>query len=219
MASVNNSALSVRLHLRSVAAASTSVKDSTSAMIGFLTRPRPWALELRAPPSVRRSAPVCFWRDGPLLGAAGLGGLEIVDQRGPLDAGTDLDQAALLVEVDDAVHAAHVDQHALAQELLAAHGVASAGDAQAEAALPGVAHDLLQSLDGGRPHAGAQMGGIQLAVNVVHPQTRILLLGALFHRRAGARQQVSCRQNPRPFGEGPPRQHVVLPLLRNVATV
>ena len=48
--------------------------------------------------------------DGPFLGAAGLGGLEIVDQFGPLDAGADFDQAALLIEGDDAVHAAGVDQ-------------------------------------------------------------------------------------------------------------
>ena len=87
-------------------------------------------------------------RDGPFFQAAGLSGLEIVDQRRPLDAGADLDAAALLVEIEDAVHAAHVDEHALAEELLAAHGVAAAGDAEGEAVGLGVAHHLLQPLHG-----------------------------------------------------------------------
>jgi hypothetical protein len=149
--------------------------------------------------------------DGPFLGAAGLGGLEIVDQFGPLDAGAHFEQAALLIEGNDAVHAAGVDHDAVAQELLAAHGVAAAGDAQAEAAFLRVTQHLLQPLGGGRPHAGAQMSRVQLAVNVVHPQARILFLGAFLHRRAGARQQIGRRQEAGPFREGTPRQHVVLP--------
>ena len=64
-----------------------------------------------------------------LPGAASLGGLEVVDQLGPVDASPNLDQAALLIEGDNAVHAAHVHEHTVAEELLAAHGVAAAGDA------------------------------------------------------------------------------------------
>src|SRR5213596_3090882 len=42
--------------------ASTSTNDSTSLMNGLNLRPRPWAFAASAPPILKRSAPVCFWR-------------------------------------------------------------------------------------------------------------------------------------------------------------
>ncbi len=62
MTRANRSAFSVRLQRRSRACASRSVNDSTSSTKGLKRRPRPWMLELRAPPMLRRSAPVCFCR-------------------------------------------------------------------------------------------------------------------------------------------------------------
>src|SRR5437870_11266704 len=62
MARRNSSGFSPRLQVRASPWASTRVKDSTSSIIGLKRRPRPWALAERAPPMLRRSAPVCFCR-------------------------------------------------------------------------------------------------------------------------------------------------------------
>jgi hypothetical protein len=77
---------------------------------------------------VSLSAPVCFcakvhWRSRPFCVVD-----EVVQDLRPLDAGLDLEVALLRVERDHLRHAPHVDQQAVAEELLAAHGVARAAD-------------------------------------------------------------------------------------------
>src|SRR5207302_1531055 len=62
IASRNSSAFSARLQVRGLPSASTSTNDSTSPMNGLNLRPRPWAFAASAPPMLKRSAPVCFWR-------------------------------------------------------------------------------------------------------------------------------------------------------------
>src|SRR2546425_649667 len=62
IASRNSSAFCSRLQVRGIPSASTSTNDSTSPMNGLNLRPRPWAFAASAPPILKRSAPVCFWR-------------------------------------------------------------------------------------------------------------------------------------------------------------
>jgi hypothetical protein len=60
---------------------------------------------------------------------------QMVDQRRPLNSGFDLDQALVLVEIQHPGHGGGVDQHRVLAKLLAAHGMAAAGDADGLAGL------------------------------------------------------------------------------------
>ena len=58
-----------------------------------------------------------------------LHGDEAFDQFGPLDARLGFDHALLAVESHDPPHGSHIEKHGIFGELLAAHGVPSAGKA------------------------------------------------------------------------------------------
>ena len=60
----------------------------------------------------------------------------------PGDAGFDFDERPAAVEPAHVVELAHVEQRAAGEELLAAHGMAGAGDGQRFAAAPRACHRL-----------------------------------------------------------------------------
>jgi hypothetical protein len=60
---------------------------------------------------------------------AGLHLDQTLNEFGPLDPRLSVNDASFAVEADDPLHRAHIEQHRVARELLPAHRVASAGDA------------------------------------------------------------------------------------------
>jgi hypothetical protein len=92
---------------------------------------------------------------------------EVVDQGRPLDAGLDIHDPALGVEVQDAVKAARVDENTIGDELLSAHGVAPAGDANAASFRMRGQDRSSESVKRRRGFDAAYPGGIQLGVDVV----------------------------------------------------
>jgi hypothetical protein len=114
MARRKSSAFSVRLQLRSWPLALRSLKDSMSEMNGAVARPRP-----------------CDAVDAALLLVEGPRRLvQHLEQLGPLDAGLDLDQAAVVIGDQDARELARVDEDAVGGEGLRAHRVTPAAHAQ-----------------------------------------------------------------------------------------
>ena len=128
---------------------------------------------------------------------------QLVDQLGPLDARLDLGDAALRVEADDAAHAPHVEEQRVGAELLAAHRVAGAGYADAPALAPRGRDRTPDVFDRRRLHDRADVGRVQLGVQVVH-------LGARFDEGAQARRAGGHRQRPGTDQEVPSLQHAVL---------
>src|SRR5438132_2358088 len=61
---------------------------------------------------------------------------QISDQFRPLDSTLDLDDAVHLVEGENAIHTANVDERRIRRELLSTHRVASTGDADRRAVSP-----------------------------------------------------------------------------------
>jgi hypothetical protein len=84
-----------------------------------------------------------FLDDPPGVGGISLGGYEVMDEFGPLDAGFDFDETALAIEGDDAVQGAGVEVNGIFAELLAAHGVASPGDAELLVIIAGAGNEAL----------------------------------------------------------------------------
>ncbi len=64
--------------------------------------------------------------------------------------------------------AGHVHERAAGAELLPAHGVTAAADAEGLTRATRRRHQLLQLADGARPEHARDVGGIQLRVDVVH---------------------------------------------------
>jgi hypothetical protein len=65
----------------------------------------------------------------------------------PLDAGIDLQQAAILIESSDPLEPAGVEHRAAAKELLPAHRVPAAGNRERAVFQPTASHSLYDSLD------------------------------------------------------------------------
>src|SRR6185436_17084016 len=97
------------------------------------------------------------------------------NQLGPLDAAFHHHMTAVIVEREDAVEAAHVDEHARRAELLTAHRVAAAGHGDRLTARGRVADreaDLVNSLwfdDGGDARR------VELRVDVVDERSRVAI--------------------------------------------
>ena len=117
-----------------------------SATNGLIARPRPWTFAAMAPPSERRSAPVCFCAKLQ-AGRASRLLLQVAEDGRPLDAGLELDQPAVPVEVEDATETARVEEEAALAELLAAHRMPAAGDRHREPALARAGDGLAQGVE------------------------------------------------------------------------
>ena len=89
---------------------STRVNATTSATIGPRPSTRPWTFDASAPPSVSRSAPVCFWMIPHGCGAPVLRLIQPGDQRRPHDPRLGLDLATLGIERDHPVESGHIEQ-------------------------------------------------------------------------------------------------------------
>src|SRR5262245_25668814 len=86
--------------------------------------------------------------DPPLPGLSFLSSRQLLNQLGPLDARLDVDRTVLRVERQESIHRARVDEDGRVAELLPAHRVSAAGDANGFA-LRTHAHDgCAQLLDG-----------------------------------------------------------------------
>jgi hypothetical protein len=94
--------------------------------------------------------------------AEGCGG-EGGDEFGPFDAGFDVDELFVEVDAEDAVHGAHVEVDGVGGELLAAHGVAGAGEADFVAVFEERA-ELIEVRGAGDAE---DAGGVELGVDVV----------------------------------------------------
>ena len=71
-----------------------------------------------------------FLGDGPKEGRAWLEFLKLLKKARPGGAGFAADSAGDWIEFEHAVERGHVEQETVLEELLAAHGVASAGDTE-----------------------------------------------------------------------------------------
>ena len=110
---------------------------------------------------------------------------EAVDQLRPLDAGLGLDDAALGIERHDPVHGPGVDEDRAGGELLAAHGVASAGDADRIAfGACGCERCPQRRLRIDRNDA-IHTGGVELGMSIVNRNFRDIHAFQRRQRRAG----------------------------------
>jgi hypothetical protein len=150
-------------------------------------------------------------REGPRPLAPGLRLGQVPGELRPLDAGLDLDMAALGVEADDAVELARVDQHAVLGEGLPAHGVAAAGDAYRLFLGLRLLEGLLHAVEVGGLHHGVHARRAELRMHVVHQDGgRGLRLGGglcLGRRlpqgeRGPGRGQACCANEVAPAGHG-----------------
>ena len=98
-------------------------------MIGLSASPRPWILAASAPPSEPVSAGL-FLNDAPGCRLLPLHGDEALDQFRPLDARLRFDDAMLGVDTNDLSHRSRIEKHGIAGELLTAHRVPSACNAE-----------------------------------------------------------------------------------------
>jgi hypothetical protein len=105
---------------------------------------------------------------GPLLDAD-----EEVDQLRPGDSGLDLDLPALAVERKDAIHRASVEQRAARCELLAAHGVAAAGEGDGTGLVASVADRCPKRGQRADPRDAGHVGGVQTRVDVIDHHGRV----------------------------------------------
>ena len=92
---------------------------------------------------------------------------ERVDERRPLDARLDLDEAALLVEREDARERARVEHDAAGAELLPAHRVPAAGDRDRRARCAGAVERRADRLERADRHDLVDRGLVEPRVDVV----------------------------------------------------
>ena len=92
---------------------------------------------------------------------------QVINQFGPLDAGLDLDLAFGAVELHDAIEGVHVEQNRIAAELLAAHRMPAAGDADRPTVALRVLQRRLQRVEGRRLHDLPHARGVELGLHVV----------------------------------------------------
>jgi len=105
--------------------------------------------------------------DAPRVLLVGEGPEQVVDQLHPVDARFNGDEAAFAIDIDDAVEGGHVHERAGGAELLPAHGVTAATEAERLTRTTRRRHQLLQLAAGARPEHARNAGGIQLRVDVV----------------------------------------------------
>src|SRR5687767_14529883 len=123
-------------------------------------------------------------RESPLLLAAFLCAIQHLEELRPLHAGLDLEVPLLLVEGQHLRQAPRIDHQPVGEELLAAHGVARAREADLLLlllrGLDGVAHAVERVGLHDAPHAGR----VELRVDVVDqdPRRRLVLLAGLGKR-------------------------------------
>ena len=128
-----------------------------------------------APVDVRRQRPAdrqliragLLLHDPPLPLLARAGPQQVIDQARPVDAGLDRHEAALGVQIDHAAQRRHVEEHRAGAELLSAHRVTPARDADRQPPRNGAAHRLLQRPDRPDLHHLLHGRAIELRVNVV----------------------------------------------------
>ena len=113
----------------------------------------------------------------PLLLAGEARRRQVLEQLRPLHAGFHLDQPALGVERQHLVHLADVEQHAVGGELLRAHGVAPAGDAQRALLGPRQLHRGAHGVDRLRLDDAVDPRRVELRVHVVDDDALGLRLG------------------------------------------
>ncbi len=143
-------------------------------------------------PIVRRSAPVCFWRM-PQHGPHAMRPNEVTanDVR-PGDAGFDFDQAAVVIELADAIESPHVEQRRAGQELLAAHRVPPARDRQRSPGVAGVVDGAHDFFDGSRLEDSRHDDAVQRRMRVVH-LAAVTTLGETLTRAGGRRSELGSR--------------------------
>jgi len=105
--------------------------------------------------------------DGPGPFRGGLRAPEVVDQLGPLHTGPDLDLTAVPIEAQHAIEWRGVHVEGAGAELLAAHRMAAAGDADAVAVGPGGADGGPERVDGVGRDDTVDPRGVELRLNVV----------------------------------------------------
>jgi len=112
---------------------------------------------------------------------------QVLEQLRPLHAGFHLDQPALGVERQHLVHLPDIEQHAVGGELLRAHGVAAAGDAQRTLLGPRQLHRAAHRVDRRRFDNAEHARRVELRVHVVDEDALGLglRLGLLRESRAG----------------------------------
>jgi hypothetical protein len=91
----------------------------------------------------------------------------VPDEIRPGDPRLHVDQPTFAIEIDDALHAAHVEQPAVRRELLPAHCVTGAAHAHELAARVHLVHDTRRFVESRRNEATANGRRIELRVDVV----------------------------------------------------
>src|SRR5262249_48389295 len=110
-------------------------------------------------------------RDGPGPGRGGLRAPELIDQLGPLHAGPDLDLTVVAIEAQHAIERRGIHVDRVGTELLAAHRVPPAGDADRAGLGPGGTDGSAERLDGVGFHDAIHPRAIELRLNVVESPT------------------------------------------------
>src|SRR5207249_1897180 len=108
-----------------------------------------------------------FFADRPGFGSAGLFPQEVGDQFRPFDPGLGFDEAPLAIEVHDAVELLHVEEDGVAAELLAPHGMPSAGHADDPPLALGGPEGRLDVVNGSWLDDAVDARRIQLRLDVV----------------------------------------------------
>ncbi len=131
-------------------------------------------------------------REGPLALAAFLRADQVLQDLRPLDAGLHLQVALLGVEAEHAVHAPRVDHQPVHEELLAAHGVARARDADRLFFLLRRAHRRADALQRLGLHDAPHARRVELRVDVVDQDARRRLV---LLRRLGKGRRRPCQRS------------------------
>jgi len=126
--------------------------------------------------------------DAPLRPFSLLCLLQMIQEFGPADSRLHGEEPVLLVERDDAVQPARVEQDGVRSELLPAHRVAAPGDADCVAFPASLGHDLLHLLHRNGRSDSSHPRFVQPRMHVVDdlPSSRRLLLR---QRRTGEDQE------------------------------
>src|SRR5207344_2733495 len=99
--------------------------------------------------------------------------VEVLDDLWPFDAAFHIDDAALGIEAQDAIEAAHVQEDVGVAELLPSHGVTTAGNRHRLALRSSTGHSGAHFVHRPGPDDGVDARGIELGVNVVDEETLV----------------------------------------------
>ena len=108
-----------------------------------------------------------FLGDGPKARRTLLKFLELLEKARPGGAGFAANGAGEWIEVEDAVERGHVEQKTVLEKLLAAHGVASARDAEVKLAGGGGFDEFGELNQRGRAKKAFDGGGVELGMAIV----------------------------------------------------